>query len=70
MNHGLNFAEQWEHVLKFDPQLIFITGWKERIWTAIATLTQQGRSVFAYLRDAIHAYLHHQPVPALLPIKP
>jgi hypothetical protein len=44
--------------------------WCERIWTVIATLTQQGRSVFAYLCDAIHAYLHHQPAPALLPIKP
>ena len=44
--------------------------WCERIWTVIATLTQQGRSIFAYLRDALHAYLHNQPAPALLPIKP
>ena len=44
--------------------------WYGRIWTVIATLTQQGRSVFAYLDDAIHTYLHHQPAPALLAIKP
>jgi hypothetical protein len=46
--------------------------WNERIWTTIATLTQpqQGRSIFAYLRDAFHAYLHNQPTPALLPAGP
>ena len=44
--------------------------WCERIWTVIATLTQQGRSILAYLRQAVHAYLTDQPVPALLPVKP
>jgi hypothetical protein len=28
---GLNFAEQFEHALKADPQFIFITGWNEWI---------------------------------------
>ena len=40
--------------------------WNERIWTTIATLTQQGRSVLAYLRDAVRATFNNQPVPALL----
>ena len=44
--------------------------WCERIWTVIATLTQQGRSILDYLRQAVHAYLTGQPIPALLPIKP
>ena len=29
--------------------------WSERIWTAIATCTQQGRSVFEYLRQSVVA---------------
>lgn len=40
--------------------------WCERIWTTIATCTQQGRSVFEYLRHAIHANLRNQPAPSLL----
>jgi transposase len=44
--------------------------WCERIWTVVATLTQQGRSILDYLRQAVHAYLTDQPVPALLPVKP
>ena len=44
--------------------------WCERIWTAIATCAQQGRSVFEYLRQAITAYFHNQPVPSLLPSGP
>jgi transposase len=44
--------------------------WCERIWTVIATLTQQGRSILNYLRQAVHAYLTGQPIPALLPVKP
>jgi len=31
VNEGLNFQEQWDHALKADPQLIFITGWNEWI---------------------------------------
>jgi transposase len=44
--------------------------WNERIWTTVATLTQQGRSILAYLRNAFHAYLHNQPAPAMLPAGP
>jgi len=44
--------------------------WNERIWTTIATLTQQGRGILAYLRDATRAYLNNQPIPALLPSGP
>jgi transposase len=44
--------------------------WNERIWTTIATLTQQGRSIFTYLRDAFHAHINNQSAPALLPAGP
>ena len=29
--YGYNFAEQWERVLKEDPQAVFVTGWNEWI---------------------------------------
>jgi transposase len=41
--------------------------WLERIWTTIATCTQQGRSSFQFLKDAVAAYLYHQPAPSLIP---
>jgi transposase len=41
--------------------------WCERIWTVIATCTQQGRSVFAYLHAAVQAYFHEAEAPSLLP---
>ena len=44
--------------------------WCERIWTAIATCAQQGRSVFEYLRQCITAYFHGQPAPSILPLGP
>lgn len=44
--------------------------WCERIWTAIATCTQQGRSVFEYLREALHALFNHRPNPSLIPAGP
>ena len=44
--------------------------WCERIWTAIATCAQQGRSVFDFLRDAVQAHLRDQPPPSLLPVAP
>ena len=44
--------------------------WCERIWTAIATCTQQQRSVFEYLREAVNAHFHGQPIPSLLPAGP
>ena len=40
--------------------------WCERIWTAIATCAQQGRSVFEYLRDAVNALFNDQPIPSLI----
>jgi Transposase IS66 family. len=42
--------------------------WNERIWTAIATCTQQGRSVFEYLRQSILARFTGTPAPSLLPV--
>ena len=41
--------------------------WCERIWTTIATCTQQGRSVFEFLQEVISASFHHRPAPSLLP---
>jgi transposase len=40
--------------------------WSERIWTAIATCVQQGRSVWEYLQAAVQAYFTGQPGPTLL----
>jgi len=41
--------------------------WCERIWTAIATCSQQGRSVFEYLNTAVAAYFNGDDAPSLLP---
>jgi transposase len=41
--------------------------WCERIWTVIATCTQQGRSIFDYLYTAVKAYFGSGQVPSLLP---
>jgi transposase len=41
--------------------------WCERIWTVIATCTQQGRSVFEYLEVAIGAWFADTDPPTLLP---
>ena len=41
--------------------------WSERIWTVIATCTQQGRSVFEYLTRVIEAHFHGEKAPGLLP---
>jgi hypothetical protein len=38
---GVYFAEQWEHALSVDPQIVFITGWNE--WVAQRFLSN-GRS--------------------------
>jgi transposase len=40
--------------------------WCERIWTVIATCTQQGRSVFEYLEAAVRAFFHRENAPSLL----
>ena len=39
--------------------------WLERIWTAIATCTQHGRSVFDFLNQAVHAFFADQTAPTL-----
>src|ERR1035437_385222 len=44
--------------------------WSERIWTAIATCRQQGRSVFEFLGQSIDAYFARRPAPSLLPASP
>jgi len=41
--------------------------WCERIWTVIATCSQQGRSVFDYLYTAVEAWFHRTEAPSLLP---
>ncbi len=41
--------------------------WCERIWTVMATCSQQGRSVFAYLEAAVAAWFHGEEAPSLLP---
>ena len=40
--------------------------WCERIWTAIQTCGQQGRSVFAFLSAAVKAHFESRPVPSLV----
>ena len=42
----------------------------ERMWTVVATCRQEGRSVFEYLREAVNAHFHGQPIPSLLPAGP
>jgi transposase len=41
--------------------------WCERIWTVMATCSQQGRSVFEYLEAAVTAWFHGEEAPTLLP---
>jgi transposase len=41
--------------------------WCERIWTVMATCSQQGRSVFAYLESAVTAWFHGAESPTWLP---
>jgi transposase len=40
--------------------------WCERIWTVIATCSQQGRSVFDYLQQAVEAWFTQTPAPSLM----
>ena len=44
--------------------------WCERIWTVVATCAQQGRSVFKFLMDSIHAHFNGGSSPSLLPSGP
>lgn len=41
--------------------------WCERIWTAITTCAQQGRSVFDFLCASVAAHFRGAPAPSLLP---
>lgn len=41
--------------------------WCERIWTVMATCSQQGRSVFAYLESAVTAWFAGEEAPSLRP---
>jgi len=41
--------------------------WCERLWTVATTCVQQGRSVFAFLLEAVQAYFQGDPFPSLLP---
>ena len=40
--------------------------WLERIWTAIATCTQHGQSVFNYLNQTVRAFFAEHTAPTLL----
>jgi transposase len=68
-----NLAEQAIRFVVLDRQVTQGTRggvgqrWCERIWTVIATCSQQGRSVFAYLYEAVLAHFHQQGGPSLLP---
>ena len=41
--------------------------WLERIWTVIATCTQQGRSVFEFIEESLAAHWSGRLGPSLLP---
>jgi transposase len=41
--------------------------WCERIWTAVVTCQQQGRSLFEYLCEAVNCYFTGKPAPSLVP---
>jgi transposase len=41
--------------------------WLERIWTVMASCSQQGRSVYNFLCDTIHAFFNAEPPPTLVP---
>jgi transposase len=42
--------------------------WCERIWTAVTTCQQQGRSLFEFLCEAVESHFQSQPAPSLLSI--
>jgi transposase len=44
--------------------------WCERIWTAIATCAQQGRSVYAFLSRAVACWFHDEAGPSWLEAQP
>lgn len=42
----------------------------QRLWTVIATCALQGRSAFAFILEAVEAFVHDRPAPSLLPAPP
>jgi transposase len=40
----------------------------ERLWTAIASCVQQGKSVYCFLREAVSNWFEGKPAPSLLPL--
>ena len=68
-----NLAEQAIRFVVIDRQITQGTRsergnrWCERIWTVIASCSQQGRSVFAYLEAAVSAWFEGSEAPSLLP---
>jgi transposase len=68
-----NLAEQAIRFVVIDRRLTQGTRgetgrrWCERIWTVIATCSQQGRSIFEYLSAAVNAYFNGAAAPSLLP---
>ncbi len=44
--------------------------WCERIWTAVATCAEQGRSLYEFLVEAVRAHFAGRPAPSLLPQPP
>jgi transposase len=71
-----NLAEQAIRFLVIDRRITQGTRsergrrWCERIWTAVATCSQQGRSFFHYLCSTLKAHFSLQPAPSLLPSGP
>ena len=67
-----NLAEQALRFVVMDRRLTQGTrgaagqAWCERIWTAIATCAQQGRSLFEFLCDSVRAHFAGQAGPSLL----
>ena len=43
---------------------------RETLWTIAQTCTQQGRSFYGFLADALSAHFAQRPLPALLPSGP
>jgi hypothetical protein len=71
-----NAMEQRFRFVVIDPKITQGTRgqtgrrWCERIWTVLATCTQQGRSAFEFLYRSIVAHFRNQPSPSLLPLPP
>jgi transposase len=70
-----NLAEQAIRFVVIDRRITQGTrgeggrNWCERIWTVIASCAEQGRSVFAYLHEAVQAYFQKAAAPSLLPLE-